>query len=109
MNTHTTNTNSTSQHKTPIAPADLVRASDHKVEQRDDGSLELGPSPRVDRRRRKRLPDNRLADVRRDKQGDSRTQAVTVSSQTSQENEEGRISRHIRRHRFYSKHVPGTR
>lgn len=60
---------------------DLVRASDHEVEQRNDGSLELCPSPRVDRGRRKRLPDNRLADVRCDEQGDSRPQAVTVSSQ----------------------------
>lgn len=57
----------------------LVRPCDHEVEQRDDGPLKFCPPPRVDRRRRKRFPDDRLADIRSDEQRNTRSKPVPAT------------------------------
>ncbi len=58
--------------------AHLVLAGGQQVEERDDGALELGASAGVDGRRRERLPDDGLADVGGDEEGNSRPEAVAL-------------------------------
>ena len=53
---------------------DLVLARGEEVEQRDDGPLELGAAPGVDGGGGEGLPDDGLADVGGDKQGNSRAE-----------------------------------
>ena len=48
------------------------------MEQRNHRALELRAPSRIDRRRRKGLPDDALADVRRDEQRDAGAQAVAL-------------------------------
>jgi len=48
------------------------------VEEGYDGSLELGSASGVNGRGRKGLPDNSLADVGGDEEGNSRSQSVTL-------------------------------
>ena len=68
----------------PLAPerlaegTALVIPSEEEVEQRDNSTLKLGATAGVDGRRRERLPNNRLADVRRDEQGDARAKTVAL-------------------------------
>eukprot|EP00618_Florenciella_parvula_P001379 CAMPEP_0119541236 /NCGR_PEP_ID=MMETSP1344-20130328/52833_1 /TAXON_ID=236787 /ORGANISM="Florenciella parvula, Strain CCMP2471" /LENGTH=535 /DNA_ID=CAMNT_0007585181 /DNA_START=198 /DNA_END=1803 /DNA_ORIENTATION=- len=58
--------------------ADLVRAGDDEVEERDDGALELGALTRVDGGRGEGLPDDVLARVGRDEERDARAQTVAL-------------------------------
>ena len=48
------------------------------MEEGDDGALELGASAGVDGRRRERLPDDGLADVGGDEEGNSGAEAVAL-------------------------------
>ena len=54
-----------------VERAHLVGLGGEEVEERDDGALELGAAAHVHRRRRKRLPHDRLADVGGDKERNS--------------------------------------
>ena len=56
----------------------LVIPSEEEVEERDDSTLKLGTTAGVDGRRRERLPNNRLANVRREEQGDARAETVAL-------------------------------
>ena len=58
--------------------AALIIPSEEEVEERDDSTLKLGATAGVDGRRRERLPNNRLADVRHDEQGDARAETVAL-------------------------------
>jgi hypothetical protein len=54
------------------------------VEEGDDGALELGAAARVDGGGRERLPDDGLADVGGDEQGDARAKSVPLLQQLIQ-------------------------
>ena len=62
---------------------DLVLPGGEQVEEGDDGALELGAAPRVDGGGREALPDDRLADVGGDEEGDSGAEMVAFSSSLS--------------------------
>ena len=69
----------------------LALAREDEVEQREHGALELRPAPRVDDRRGEGLPEDRLADVGRDEEGDGRADAVAlVEHLVEQEDHEAR-------------------
>ena len=57
---------------------DLVLSGCEQVEEGDDGALELGAAPRVDRGGREALPDDGLADVGGDEERNSGSQAVAL-------------------------------
>ena len=58
--------------------AHLVRARDEQVEQRDDSALELGAATGVHGGGAESFPDDALALVRGDEQGDARAEAVAL-------------------------------
>ena len=58
--------------------ANLILLGDEEVEHRNHGTLELGAAAGVDGGRRKRLPDDVLADVRGDEQRNARADAVAL-------------------------------
>ena len=58
--------------------ADLVRPRGQQVKESDDGPLKLGPTARVDGGRAERPPDDRLADVCGDEEGDARAKTVAL-------------------------------
>ena len=51
------------------------------MEEGDDGALELGAAAGVDSGRGERLPDDGLADVGRDEEGDAGAEAVALLQQ----------------------------
>ena len=59
--------------------ADLVLAGGEQVEERDHGALELGAAAGVDGGGGETLPDDRLADVGGDEQGDTGAETVSYS------------------------------
>ena len=56
----------------------LVVSREEQVEEGDEGSFEFRSSTSVDGSGRKRLPDDRLADVGRDKERDSRAETIAL-------------------------------
>ena len=64
--------------------AHLVAAGDEQVEQGDDGALELGATAGVHGGGGEGLPDDALALVRGDEQGDARAKAVALRQQLVQ-------------------------
>eukprot|EP00959_Pyramimonas_sp_CCMP1952_P176243 3682721-Pyramimonas_sp.AAC.2 len=61
--------------------ADLVSAANQQMEQSDDGTLQLSATAGVDGRGAERLPDDVLADVGGDEQGDAAAQTVSLLQQ----------------------------
>jgi hypothetical protein len=68
-----------------LQPSSLVVPGEHDVEERDDGTLELGTSTSVDGSRRKGLPDDGLANVGRDEQVDSGSETVSLGQELVEE------------------------
>jgi len=68
----------------PLPPEGLAQCTafvmprEQEMEQRNDGTFELGPTTNVDGGRREGLPDDRLADVGGDEQVDARAEAVAL-------------------------------
>jgi hypothetical protein len=58
------------------------------VEQGDDGTLELGTTASVDSRGGERLPDNGLADVGGNEQGDTAAKTVALLEELIQQNDD---------------------
>ena len=58
------------------------------MEQGDDGTLELGATASVDGRGRERLPDNRLADVGGNEQGNTAAETVALLEELIQQNDD---------------------
>jgi hypothetical protein len=69
----------------------LVVPREEEVEERDERALKLGPAAGVDGRRRESLPDDRLADVCGDEEGDAGAEAVALLKEFIEEdhNESG--------------------
>mmetsp|Transcript_57425 Transcript_57425/g.128203 ORF Transcript_57425/g.128203 Transcript_57425/m.128203 type:complete len:393 (-) Transcript_57425:510-1688(-) len=67
--------------------APLVWSREQQVEESDESTLELGTATGVDGGGRERLPDNRLADVGRDEQGDTRSEAVAFLEKLIQDDD----------------------
>lgn len=65
--------------------ATLVVPGEEEVEERDEGSLELGSSTRVDGRGGEGLPDDRFADVGCDEEVDPRAEAVALLEELVEE------------------------
>lgn len=65
----------------------LVLPRQQEMEESDNGSLELGTTAGVDGRGREGLPDDGLADVRRDEQRDSATKTIALLQQLIQQND----------------------
>lgn len=63
----------------------LVRPGDQKVEEGDDGALELGTAASVDGGGRKGLPHDRLANVSRDEQGDTGAETIALLEELIEE------------------------
>ena len=68
--------------------ADLVLPGGEQVEEGDDGALELGAASRVDGGGREALPDDRLADVGGDEEGDSGAEAVALLQELVEEQDD---------------------
>jgi hypothetical protein len=66
----------------------LVVHREEVVEESDDGALELGPSTGVDGRGRKGLPDDGLANVGSDEEGDSRAETVALLEELVEEKDD---------------------
>lgn len=66
----------------------LVGPGDQKVDKGDDGTLELGTSASVDGGRRESLPDDRLADVGSDEEGDTAAETVALLEELIEENDD---------------------
>lgn len=70
--------------------AALVVPGEEEVEERNEGALKLGSTARVDGGGGESLPDDRLADVGRDEEVDSRAEAVALLEELVEEdNDEG--------------------
>ena len=65
-------------HQGLLDGADLVVAGDEKVEEGDDGALELGAAPGVECGRTESLPADILADVSGDEEGDTAAKTVAL-------------------------------
>ena len=80
----------------PLVPESLMECigflalGEEEVEERDDSTLKLGAAAGVNGRRRERLPNNRLTDVRRDEQGNARAKTVALLEQFVEENDDKR-------------------
>jgi hypothetical protein len=68
--------------------ARLVVPGEEEVEEGDDGALELWSTARVDRRRRKGLPDDRLANVGGDEERNARAEAIASLEELIEEDDE---------------------
>lgn len=68
--------------------ATLVVPGEEEVEQGDEGTLELGSSTSVDRRRREGFPHDRLADVGRDEEVDSGSETVSLLEELIEEDDD---------------------
>ena len=64
---------------------DLVRACSQQMEEGDDGSFKLCPSPGVDGGRAERLPHDGLADVGGDEEGYARAKPIALLKQLVQQ------------------------
>ena len=66
----------------------LVGPRDEQVDEGDEGPFELRPPPGVDGRGREGLPDDGLADVGGDEEGDAGAQAVALLQQLVQDDDD---------------------
>ena len=66
----------------------LVGPRDEQVDEGDECPLELRPAPGVDGRGREGLPDDGLADVGGDEEGDAGAQAVALLQQLVQDDDD---------------------
>ena len=68
--------------------AHLVAAGEKEVEERDDGTLELGTLSGVHGRGAERLPDDALALVGRDEEGDTGTETVSLGQELVEQDDD---------------------
>ena len=68
--------------------AALVVPGEEEVEERDDGALEFGAAAGVDGRGREGLPDDGLADVRGNEEGDAGPEAVALLEELIEEDDD---------------------
>lgn len=68
--------------------SDLVLAGCEQVGQCNHCTFKLGTTTSVDRRRTERFPDDRLADVCRNEERDTRAQAVTLLEELVREEDD---------------------
>ena len=68
--------------------ADLVRAGDEEMEEGDDSTLKLSATASVNSSGAKCLPDDALALVSRDEQGDTRAKAVALGQELIQQDDD---------------------
>ena len=68
--------------------AALVVPREEEVEERDDGALEFGAAAGVDGRGREGLPDDGLADVRGNEEGDAGPEAVALLEELIEEDDD---------------------
>jgi hypothetical protein len=70
--------------------AGLVVPGEEEVEEGDDGSLELRAATGVDRVGGEGLPDDRLADVGGDEEGDTRAETIALGEELVEEHDDER-------------------
>ena len=66
---------------------EFVLSSDHEMEEGNQGALELRPASRVNGRGREGFPDNALADIGRDEEGDSRAKSISFLQELVQDDD----------------------